>query len=88
MKKVLIIVVLSFLPIIGSAQSTASTDNDNTTETRVNKAESSTKSKASTLKAETRATLMHLNYKKSNELISIKAYRKSLQIKVKTIKMC
>jgi len=28
------------------------------------------------------------NYKKSNELTSIKAYRKSLQIKVKEIKNC
>ncbi len=30
----------------------------------------------------------HLSYKKSNDLISIKAYRKSLQIKVKEIKIC
>jgi hypothetical protein len=29
-----------------------------------------------------------LNHKKSNEIISIKAYRKSLNIKVKTVKIC
>ena len=32
--------------------------------------------------------LMKLNHKKSNEIISIKAYRKSLQIKTKTVKLC
>ena len=30
----------------------------------------------------------NLSYKKSNELISIKAYRKSLQIKVKEVRSC
>jgi hypothetical protein len=30
----------------------------------------------------------YLSYKKSIELISIKAYRKSLQIKVKEVKIC
>lgn len=29
-----------------------------------------------------------LNQKKSNEIISIKAYRKSLNVKVKTVKLC
>lgn len=88
MKKVLIIAVLSLLPIIGSAQSTVSTDNENGTETTVNTPKSTSESNSSTIKAETRAILMNMNYKKSNELISIKAYRKSLQIKVKTVKMC
>jgi len=35
-----------------------------------------------------KAKLIKLNHKKSNEIISIKAYRKSLQIKVKTVKLC
>lgn len=30
----------------------------------------------------------NLNQKKSNAIISIKAYRKSLNIKVKTVKLC
>ena len=90
MKKVLIILVLSFLPIIASAQTTVATENEVITETTVkeNNTTTSSNTKATTLKAETRATLMNLNYKKSNDLISIKAFRKSLQIKQKTIKMC
>ncbi|MBC2844174.1 hypothetical protein [Winogradskyella flava] len=35
-----------------------------------------------------KAKVIKLNRKKSNEIISIKAYRKSLQIKVKTKKLC
>lgn len=85
MKRVFIILVLSFLPLIGSAQSTAPSQNEVVTETLVKKTEAN---KTTALKAETKATLNHLNYKKSNELISIKAYRKSLQIKARTIKLC
>ncbi len=36
----------------------------------------------------TKNEVTNLSYKKSNELISIKAYRKSLQIKVKEVKSC
>jgi hypothetical protein len=32
--------------------------------------------------------VLKLNHKKSNEIISIKAYRRSLNIKVKTVKIC
>ncbi len=35
-----------------------------------------------------KADVTELSYHKSNELISIQAYRKSLQIKVKEIKNC
>lgn len=87
MKKVLIILVLSVLPIIGSAQSESVTDKART-ETSAKESISSKTSNAVAIKAETKAALMDLNYKKSVELISINAYRKSLQIKVKTIKMC
>ena len=38
--------------------------------------------------AEVKAKVLKMNRKKSNEIISIKAYRKSLQIKVKTVKLC
>lgn len=41
-----------------------------------------------TISAKTKAKFSKMNYKKSNEIISIKAYRKSLQIKVKTKKLC
>lgn len=40
------------------------------------------------LSATAKAQVNDLSYKKSNDLISIKAYRKSLQIKVKEIKNC
>ena len=39
-------------------------------------------------KAKAKAKVLRMNHKKSNEIISIKAYRKSLQIKVKTVKLC
>jgi len=35
-----------------------------------------------------RAKVIRLNHKKSNDIISIKAYRKSLHIKVKTVILC
>lgn len=35
-----------------------------------------------------KAQVLKINRKKSIEIISIKAYRKSLQIKVKTVKLC
>lgn len=41
-----------------------------------------------TISAKAKAKVLRLNHKKSNEIISIKAYRKSLQIKVKTVKLC
>ena len=40
------------------------------------------------ISAAVKAKVLKINRKKSNEIISIKAYRKSLQIKVKTIKLC
>lgn len=41
-----------------------------------------------TISAKAKAKVLKMNHKKSNEIISIKAYRKSLQIKVKTKKLC
>jgi len=38
--------------------------------------------------AKVKARILKMNRKKNNELISIKAYRKSLQIRVKTTKLC
>ena len=50
---------------------------DNTTEAR--KASTSSRLKSKVKK---------ISNKKSNEIISIKAYRKSLHVKVKTVKLC
>ena len=36
----------------------------------------------------TKTEVTNLSYKKSNDLISIKAYRKSLQIRTKEVKSC
>ena len=44
--------------------------------------------KKSVISAKVKAKVLKINRKKSNEIISIKAYRKSLQIKVKTVKLC
>ncbi|WP_299115719.1 hypothetical protein [uncultured Winogradskyella sp.] len=44
--------------------------------------------KKTVISAKVKAKVLKINRKKSNEIISIKAYRKSLQIKVKTKKLC
>lgn len=44
--------------------------------------------KKTRISSKIQAKVIKLNHKKSNEIISIKAYRKSLQIKVKTKKLC
>lgn len=44
--------------------------------------------KKASISAAAKAKVLKINRKKSNEIISIKAYRKSLQIKVKTKKLC
>lgn len=91
MKKVLIILVILIAPLAAVAQDhTTST----TTEAIINvttsseetfKTDNSTKD---TAEAKIKAEVNGMNYKKSNDIISIKAYRKSLQIKVKEVKLC
>ena len=83
MKKAIIFILLIALPALAIGQSGASVtslQNDNTIEKTV--------AKKTTLNSKVKMQLIKLNHKKSNEIISIKAYRKSLQIKVKTIKLC
>lgn len=88
MKKVIILIAIFTLPILTFGQnvsSDTSTKNDTiTVETTIQqKAEAQV-----VLSTSAKAELNDLSYKKSNDLISIKAYRKSLQIKVKEIKNC
>lgn len=85
MKKGLIIIAFLTFSLAGFAQEATVATNENPIETV--KAEQPEASK-STISAETKAKVLKLNHKKSNEIISIKAYRKSLQIKVKTVKLC
>jgi len=89
MKKVLLFIVLMSLPLLTVAQESNTMENEATTvESAVEKENTTDVQEKTDLRAETKAQVLDLNYKKSIEIISIKAYRKSLQIKVKTIKMC
>ncbi len=91
MKKVLIILVILTAPFLTGAQNnTTSTVADEVitiTPSTIEevKTENSTQQ---TAEAKFKAQAADMNYKKSNDIISIKAYRKSLQIKVKEIKIC
>ncbi len=82
MKNALIFILFLTLSLTGFAQQDVAVNNTELVETvklEVKKVSVSAKTKAKVLK---------INRKKSNEIISIKAYRKSLQIKVKTKKLC
>ena len=88
MKNVLLILFFIALPLSGFAQSNTvavTTPTEITTEVVTPK---TTTTKSSTLSSAFKAKLNKLNHKKSNEIISIKAFRKSLKIKVKTVKLC
>lgn len=85
MKNVLVIIAILILPLAGFAQSEATDVITNTDLVSIKKMEdAATKKATSTIKAK----LIRLNHKKSNDIISIKAYRKSLHVKVKTKKLC
>jgi len=86
MKKVLTILVFSTLCLVGYSQQNLGTVNDKSPSTIIKGNKYDPAEKVSTIKVKTQ--LIKINYKKSNQIISIKAYRKSLQIKVKTIKLC
>ncbi len=84
MKKGLIIIAFLTFSLAGFAQQDTVANNDTVETVKVEKPEA----KKATISAELKAEVIKINHKKSNEIISIKAYRKSLQIKVKTIKLC
>lgn len=84
MKKGLIIIAFLTFSLAGFAQQETVANNDTVETVKVEKPET----KKATISAELKAEVIKINHKKSNEIISIKAYRKSLQIKVKTIKLC
>lgn len=50
--------------------------------------ENTTAVKKATTTSKMQRRVKKLNHKKSNQIISIKAYRKSLNVKVKTVKLC
>ena len=89
MKNGLIILFFLTMSLVGFAQQDVLVNN----EIEVVETAKTVKSKTSeatnaTISAEVKAKVLKINRKKSNEIISIKAYRKSLQIKMKTIKLC
>ena len=86
MKKGLVITLFLTLSLAGFAQQDV-TLNTNSELVEIVKAETPEAQKAS-ISAKYRAKVLKMNHKKSNEIISISAYRKSLQIKVKTKKLC
>lgn len=88
MKKVLILIALITLPVLSFGQN-ASSDTAKQIDTMTIETTNVEPAKTDVaLSASSKAEVTNLNYKKSIELISIKAYRKSLQIKVKEIKNC
>lgn len=86
MKKGLVIILFLTLSLTGFAQHDV-TVNTNTELVETVNAETAEAKKAN-ISAKFKAKVLRINRKKNNEIISIKAYRKSLQIKVKTKKLC
>ena len=86
MKKGLVIILFLTMSLAGFAQqdvvSTVETERVETVKAEKPEAQKTV------LSAKIKAKVIRINRKKSNEIISIKAYRKSLQIKVKTVKLC
>ena len=91
MKKVLIILVILTAPFLTVAQNNTSSTVTETSITVTTSTQEEVKTDISaqeTAEAKFRAKAKDLNYKKSNDIISVKAYRKSLQIKIKEVKIC
>jgi len=86
MKKGLVIILFLTMSLAGSAQQDITANN----ETELVETVEIVNLEASkiSVSAKVKAKVLKMNRKKSNEIISIKAYRKSLQIRVKTIKLC
>jgi hypothetical protein len=86
MKKGLVIILFLTVSLAGFAQEDVAVNN------KVELIETAKTVKPETSKisvsAKVKAKVLKMNRKKSNEIISIKAYRKSLQIRVKTVKLC
>lgn len=88
MKNALFILLFLTVSFTGFAQQdvTATNETEIVETPKIEKSE--TEAKNASISAEVKAKVLKLNRKKSNEIISIKAYRKSLQIRVKTVKLC
>jgi len=86
MKKGLAIILFLTMSLAGFAQQDVIVNNE--TELVINTKAVKLEAKTINVSAKVKAKVLKLNRKKSTEIISIKAYRKSLQIRVKTVKLC
>ena len=86
MKNALIFLLFLSVSFTGFAQQDVTVTNE--TEVVETTKEVKAETNKISISAEVKAKVLKLNRKKSNEIISIKAYRKSLQIRVKTVKLC
>ncbi len=86
MKKLILILALLTLPFVGSTQTEKPVNTGATELVTLKKIDVvSPRKKATTTR---KAKYLRVNYKKSNDIISIKAYRKSLKDKVSRKKLC
>ena len=89
MRKFLILIAFITLPAVAFSQNVSNDTLEQPTSVSIETVTTpSTTENQTVLSASAKAEVSNLSYKKSNDLISIKAYRKSLQIKVKEIKNC
>mgnify|MGYP001828404910 CR=1 FL=1 len=86
MKKGLVIILFLTLSLTGFAQQDVIVNNNTELVETINS--ETPEAKKASISAKYKAKVLKLNHKKSNEIISINSYRKSLQIKVKTKKLC
>jgi hypothetical protein len=89
MKTVLTILAITLLPFLSIGQE-ANSDikTNNTIETVIEKNETQIIKSETTAASAIKAQIIKINRKKSSDIISIKAYRKSLHIKVKEVRVC
>lgn len=78
--------MLPFLSI--GQEANTNVKNSNTIETVIEKAETQTTKSETAEASAIKAQIIKINRKKSTDIISIKAYRKSLHIKVKEVRVC
>ncbi|NRB59893.1 MAG: hypothetical protein HRU50_08175 [Winogradskyella sp.] len=88
MKKAVVIILFLTMSLAGFAQQNNEVALNNDTELVETIKEETVATAKVSVSAKMKAKVLKINRKKSNEIISIKAYRKSLQIKVKTVKLC
>ncbi len=90
MNKVLTILAITMLPFLSIGQeANTDTKNSDTIETVIEKNNETQIIKSETTAASViKAQVLKINRKKSTDIISIKAYRKSLRIKVKSVRIC